>query len=126
MATNYVYEGKRLSYTNTGSAISAGDVVVVGKLLCVALEDIAATTGTGELATEGVWEIPKVDAAVITQGQSITWDVSAASGAGEADDQAATPASGDLTLGCIAWESKGATSGATIKVKINVGPNTVT
>lgn len=121
MSNYFIQPGETITYTNGGSAISAGDVVVVGKLLCVAATDIA-NGASGELYTSGVHDIPKVDAAVITQGQSITWDVSA----GEADDQAATPATGDLTLGCIAWESLGATTSARIKVKLNVGPNTVT
>lgn len=121
MATNYVNEGCVITYSNTGSAISAGDVVVVGEQIGVALVDIAATTGTGSVALEGVYDLPKVDAAVITQGESVIWDVSA----GKFDDNAATPATGDVSKCCVAMESKGATTGETIKVKLNVGVGTV-
>ena len=54
MSTNYVQDGKVLTYSNTGSAISAGDVIVISKIMGVALEDIAATTGTGAVQIEGV------------------------------------------------------------------------
>lgn len=121
MATNYVEEGSNLLYSNTGSAISSGDVVVVGEQIGVALVDIAATTGTGTVAMEGVFNLPKVSGAVIAQGESVIWDVSATA----FDDNAATPATGDVSNACTAWE--GAGSGVTtIAVKINTGKGTVT
>lgn len=121
MATNYVNDGCVITYSNSGSAISAGDVVVVGEQIGVALVDIAATTGTGSVQLEGVFDLPKVDAAVIAQGESVIWD----SSAGKFDDNAATPASGDVSGCCVAMEGKGATTGETIKVKLNVGVGTV-
>jgi predicted RecA/RadA family phage recombinase len=120
MATNYVYAGETLDHTNAGSAISSGDVVVVGNIIGVALVDIA-TSGTGTLAIEGVFDLPKVDGAVITIGQKLLWDVSA----GKFDDSLATPATGDVSVCCVAMESKGATTGGTIRAKINVGVGTV-
>lgn len=49
--------GTRLPYTNTGSAIAAGDLVILNSgttgLVGVALTDIAATSGTGEVAIGG-------------------------------------------------------------------------
>lgn len=121
MASNYVREGCTINYTNSGSAISSGGVVVVGKQIGIALTDIAATTGTGELAMEGVFTVPKVSAAVIAKGENVIWDASA----GAFDDNAATPATGDVSNCCIAWEAAGA-GVTTIKVKINVGIGTVT
>ena len=41
MATNYVNEGTVITYSNSGSAISSGDVVVVGEQIGIALSDIA-------------------------------------------------------------------------------------
>jgi len=120
MANNHVYSGKRLTYTNGGSAIASGAVVVVGALVCVALGAIASGA-VGELAVEGVWNLPKLDAAVIAQGEEVVYDVSSSS----FDDNAMTPAAGDVSNACIAWEGKGATSGETIQVKINVGVGTV-
>jgi len=71
---------------------------------------------------EGVFNLPKVDAAVIAQGEAVIYDITAS----EFDDAAATPASGDVSQCCVAWESKGATTGENIAVKINVGGGTVT
>jgi predicted RecA/RadA family phage recombinase len=122
MATNYVYAGETLEYANSGSAIASGDVVVIGNIIGVALVDIAATSGTGTVAIEGVFDLPKVDGAVIAQGEKLVWDVSA----GKFDDGSATPASGDVSVCCVAMEGKGVTTGATIQVKLNVGVGTVT
>jgi predicted RecA/RadA family phage recombinase len=122
MAKNYVKDGTVLTYDNTGAAISSGDVVVVGNLLGVAIPDIAATSGSGTVQIVGVFDLPKVDAAVIAQGEMVIWD----SSAGAFDDNAATPASGDVSNAAIAMESLGATTGANIQVKLNVSPGTVT
>lgn len=121
MATNYISEGKVWQYTNSGSAISSGDVVVMGNVIGVALVDIA-NGATGSVAVEGVFDLPKVDAAVIGIGETLTWDVSE----GKFDDNAATPATGDITgAGAVAAEALGATSGANIKVRLTPVGGTV-
>lgn len=121
MSTKYLQAGKTMPYSNSsGSTITAGTTVVVGSLLGKVIADIPDGE-TGDVSVEGVHYIPKVDAADITAGETITWDVSE----GKADDDQATPATGDLTGGCVAWESKGATTDAEIAVKLNVGVNTV-
>jgi predicted RecA/RadA family phage recombinase len=74
MATNYKSAGAVFQHTATG-AISSGDVVKMGEILGVALVDLASGE-TGSVATQGVFDVPKVDAAVITQGESLTWDSS--------------------------------------------------
>lgn len=121
MSKNYVTEGNVITYANTGAAISSGDVVVVGEQVGVALEDIAATSGSGVVQLDGVFNLAKVDAAVIAQGESVIWDASVS----KFDDNAATPASGDVSGCCIAMEGKGATTDENIKVKLNVGVGTV-
>ena len=65
-----------------------------------------------------VYRLPKLDAAVIAQGDSVDLDISAGTN-GEIDDNSMTPASGDLSDCGIAWEGKGATTGETILVKLN-------
>lgn len=104
MAKNYQQPGEVLDYTNnTGSAIASGAVVVAGNLLGVALVDIA-NGATGSVGIRGVYVVPKVSGAVIAQGESLTWDVSAAA----FDDKAATPATGDVTgAGAVAFEAAG-------------------
>lgn len=119
MATNYIQAGEVIDYT-AGADISSGDVVVVGNLIGVAITDIA-NGEIGAVSIDGVWSLPKVSAAVIGAGETVNYDVSAS----EFDDNAATPATGDLSGGCVAVEAAG-NGDTTVKVKINVGANTVT
>ena len=104
MAKNYVGEGKVVQIVNAGSAIASGAVVRVGQQIGIALEDIAATTGTGSVALDGRFTVAKVSAAVIAQGEMVMWDASASA----FDDNAATPASGDVTNAATAAEAAGA------------------
>lgn len=119
---NYVGAGNTIQYTASGADYSAGDVVVIGNLLGVCAVDIAdGETGTVNLT--GVYEVPKVDGAVIGKGESLTWDVSA----GKFDDNAASPATGDITgAAAVAMEAKGVTSGtaSVIKVRFTGAPGT--
>jgi len=72
--TNFIQDGSTLDYTNAGSAISAGAVVVIGKLVGIAQNDIAASTGTGVVVLEGVFNVPKNTSLAITQGDQLFWD----------------------------------------------------
>lgn len=121
MATNYVQEGKVIQWTNGGSAVVSGQVVRIGKILGVALANIAGSA-TGSVAIEGVFTVPKVSGAVIAQGENLTWDASAAA----FDDNAATPATGDVT-GAPAVAMEAAGNGVTsFDVKFTGVPGTVT
>lgn len=120
MAKNYVQAGEVVDFTNgTGSDIASGDVVPMGSLIGVAITDIPDGE-TGAVGIEGVWEMPKVSAAVIAAGETVTWDASA----GAFEDNQATPATGDLTDGCVAVAAAG-NGDTSVMVKINVGPSTV-
>jgi predicted RecA/RadA family phage recombinase len=101
MAANLYKAGgeiRTVTYTNTGSAISSGDVVVLGGTdakkcrVGVALEDIAASSGTGQVAISGCWTFPKTAIAVIKQGESVAWD----SNPGAIDDNAFSTGAGDV------------------------------
>jgi predicted RecA/RadA family phage recombinase len=103
MSTNQVARGDVIDWTNGGSAVVSGQVVAIGNILGVAQVDIAGGA-TGAVAIRGVFTVPKVSAAVIAQGEKLTWDVSAAA----FDDSAATPATGDVTgAPAVAWEAAG-------------------
>ena len=109
MATNYIQDGEVLQWTNgTGSAVSSGDVVVLGATgdatLGVALVDIA-NGASGSVKVCGVFSVPKVSAAVFAQGETLIWD----SSAGAFDDNQATPASGDVSGSVIAAAAGAAT-----------------
>ena len=120
MSKQYVNDGRTINVTASGSAIPAGSPVVVGALLAVAVADIA-DGATGACSIEGVHEIPATTGAAFVQGRSIVWDVSA----GSANDHAASSASGDLSGGCVAMETKTAGAGDSVKVKLNVGVNAI-
>lgn len=123
MTTKYIQDGKSITYSNTGSAISSGDAVKIGTvsaLLGVALTDIAATTGVGEVLVEGVVTLPKTSGAVFAKGDQVLWDVSA----GSVDDNSATPATGDFWCG-TAWVA-GANGETTAQIKLNGYATTVT
>lgn len=100
---NFVQEGKTRTITNSsGGNYVAGQVVRIGKQLCVCAVDIA-NGASGEAQFEGVFTVPKVTGAVIGQGENIIWD----SSAGAFDDNLATPASGDVSNAVIAVEAVG-------------------
>ncbi len=104
MATNFVQPGEVITWTNdTGSAVVSGQVVRIGKILGVCQVDIAIA-GEGSVAIGGVYTVPKVSGAVIAQGENLTWDASAAA----FDDNAASPATGDVTgAPAVAMEAAG-------------------
>ena len=118
MATNYIQDGEVIDHVASG-AITSGDVVVMGNIIGVALEDIADTE-TGPVQISGVFDLPKVTAAVIAQGEALVYDVSAS----KFDDGSATPAAGDVSNCCVAVEAIGAVAG-NVKVKLNVGSGDV-
>lgn len=124
MSGNYKQEGDVIQHT-AASNIANGQVVKIGNLLGVAL--VAIPTGaTGSVKLTGVFVAPKVSGAVIGKGETLTWDVSAASGAGAFDDNAATPASGDVTgAAAVAWEAAG-NGTTTLLVKFTGVPGTLT
>lgn len=97
MSANYKAVGNTIQYANTGTAISSGDVVIVGDLVGIAQTDIAATTGVGSVAIEGVFEVTCDSADVISVGQSLVWDASASKFV-----DANSPATGDNTGGVVA------------------------
>lgn len=127
MARNYESDGKVIQWTNgTGSAVASGQVVKVGvSMLGVALVALA-NGASGSVAVEGVFSgVPKVSAAVFTQGEKLLFDVSAGSGVGAFDDSVATPATGDVLGGAVAWVA-GANLETTCTIKLTPGNSTTT
>lgn len=122
---NKIQDGSVIDYTNgTGSDIASGDVVVIGggstAMIGVAMVDIADGE-TGSVALEGVYEVPKVTAAVIAQGEAVIYDVSVS----KFDDDQATPATGDVSGAATAFAAAG--NGATVvQIKLHGRAGTVT
>jgi len=119
MSNTRVQNGRRITVT-AGGAIVSGQPVVVGDIVGVAMTD-AANGEDFEVAVSEVHNLPKLDAAVIAQGEKVALDISAGGGLGEVDDQSITPAAGDVTNFGIAWEGKGATTGESIAVLLTPG-----
>jgi len=71
---SYVQAGDVIDYT-PGSAVAAGEVVVLGDLVAIAPRAIAANE-VGALALEGIWDVPKESgtASGSTAGTVYYWD----------------------------------------------------
>jgi len=123
MANNREQNGRRITF-DPGATVVSGQAVRVGSLLVICLVD--GVTGVEmEGAVSEVYSLPKLDAAVIAQGDFVDWDSSAGTN-GEIDDNAMTAAAGDLSDCGVAWEGKGATTGENILVKLNAFAGTAT
>ena len=112
-------DGAVIDYIAGGTIVSGA---VIDMLHCIGVA--LASGGSGDtipVAIEGVFELPKVAAAVFVQGEKLIWDDSA----GAFDDSAATPASGDITGGVIAVRA-GANAETTCIVKLTPGNATRT
>jgi predicted RecA/RadA family phage recombinase len=76
MATNYVQPGDSIKYSNSGSAISSGDIVAVGNRIGIAVTDIAATTGEGTVSFKGVYTVAKDADESFAVGDALFYDSS--------------------------------------------------
>lgn len=83
-----------------------------------------ADTATGAVGITGVYTFPKTSTAVIAQGETVNWDVSADSTSGEVDDNAATAATGDVEDFGIAMAAAG-NGTTTVQVKLLPGNGTI-
>jgi len=92
MGAAYVAEGKVIDYT-PGAAVTAGDVVVQGKIVGIAKLDIAASK-LGALAVDGIFDIPKKEE-IVTVGQQLYWDADGDPYGGTAGDGALTGVAAD-------------------------------
>lgn len=56
-----------------GTAVAAGSVVKIGKLIGVAERDIAANT-TGAVSLRGIYPVAKLSTDVVAAGDALYWD----------------------------------------------------
>lgn len=99
------YPGDVVDYTPT-SAVSGGDVVVIGNTPLVASGDIAANTA-GTLDAAGVFDVPK-NSDVFVVGHPVFWNASGTPVTGTATSGAAGNAAGKLMGVCLANANAGA------------------
>jgi predicted RecA/RadA family phage recombinase len=124
MANNFVQPGGIKQWTNsTGSAVASGGIVVAKHMIGVALVAIAnGATGSVDFTPGHVFSgVPKVTDAVFVTGEKLIWDASA----GKFDDSSATPATGDITGGVVAWAA-GANGETTCSIMLTPGNATLT
>ena len=108
MKAKHIQKGKMIDYVNsTGEKINFGDVIVVGSIVAVAAEDIAAGA-TGSVATEDVYEVEK-DASTFAAGAVVYLD---------ADAGKATSTSASNTRMGIAIAAAASAAGS-VRVKLN-------
>ena len=95
----FIQEGNIITVTAAAN-IASGDGVLVGGIFGVAAADAVAGEEV-EIATVGVYELPKLSTAVIAQGDRVAWDAAA--------NQINLPAVGLYPVG-IATEAAGSGS----------------
>jgi predicted RecA/RadA family phage recombinase len=74
---NYKGNGDRMDYQNSGSAISAGGVVVLSNRIGVAKDDIA-TGGEGPVVLDGAFELAAETGVAFNQGDKLYWNTGSA------------------------------------------------
>ena len=110
----------------------AGDVIIIGSLVCYALEDI--TSGDyGEVVVIGQGEVTKIESQAWTIGQKIYWDSSESeftsvatdnTFAGIASDVAASSATGTtgrVLFNCVTLNDSGPTATNVVELTDNSG-----
>lgn len=124
VVTQYVKSEQCTVQYTAGADILVDQILVLGAAgavsVGVAREAIAnGSVGTVDIA--GTYVFPKVSGAVIAQGETVDWDLSA----GEVDDNAATSASGDVADFGVALAAAG--NGVTsVTVRLLPGNGTIT
>jgi predicted RecA/RadA family phage recombinase len=70
---NYIQRGDMITITVPSGGVISGQGVLVGNLFGVAAKN-AAEGESVEIATVGVYELPKLASAVIAAGARVAWD----------------------------------------------------
>ena len=95
---NYIQNGHVITVTTPAGGIASGDGLIIGNIFGVAAYG-AAEGDPLELATTGVFKLPKATAAVLTVGARVAWDNTAKNidlpGAGRFPVGVATEAAGN-------------------------------
>ena len=99
---NYIQNGHVITVTTPAGGIASGEATIIGNIFGVAA--YAAAVGEPvELATTGVYQLPKATAAVLIVGARVAWDNTAKNinvpGAGRFPVGVATEASGNGVTG---------------------------
>ena len=125
VVTQYVKSTKCTVQYTAGAAVVVNQIIVLGAAgavsVGVAQTALAASGDIGSVDIGGTYVFPKTSTAVIAQGETVDWDVSA----GEVDDNAATAGSGDVSDFGVALAAAG-NGTTTVTVKLLPGNGTIT
>ena len=105
---NYIQEGRMITVAAPAGGVTSGDGVLIGSLFGVAIKTAAAGE-TVTIATEGVFDLPKLASAVIAAGAKVSWDDTA--------KQVNAPGTGRYPIG-IAIEAAG-NGAAIVRVRLD-------
>jgi predicted RecA/RadA family phage recombinase len=103
----YVSDGKYIDHT-PGSALSAGEVVVLGDLVGV-VERPLSSGEAGALAVDGVFDFSKNTGVAYTMGTILYWD--------DTNNVVTTTASGNKQIGKVARAA--ASADTTVRVRLS-------
>ena len=107
---NYISAGDVIEYTPSGADVASGDVVVIGTIAGVAVNDIKDGQ-SGPVKLTGVYALPKAGSQAWTVGAAVYWDA--------ANKQCTTDPEDNVLLG-IAVEAVGNSATETVgKVRLN-------
>ena len=70
---NYIQNGHAITVSTPAGGVTSGEGLIVGSIFGVAAYS-AAEGDPLELATTGVYKLPKATAAVLTVGARVAWD----------------------------------------------------
>ena len=105
---NFIQRGDMITVTAPTGGVTSGQGVLVGNLFGVAATT-AAEGESVEIATVGVYELPKLASAVIAAGGRVAWDDTA--------KQVVLPGTGMVPIG-VATVSAG-NGAATVRVRLD-------
>jgi predicted RecA/RadA family phage recombinase len=105
---NFVQRGDMITVTAPTGGVSSGQGVLVGNLFGVAATT-AAEGESVEIATIGVYELPKLVSAVIAAGARVAWDDTA--------KQVVLPATGMVPIGTATLAAGNGV--ATVRVRLD-------
>jgi predicted RecA/RadA family phage recombinase len=104
---NYIQPGNIITVTAPAGGVTSGAGLLVGNLFGIATAD--ATAGADvEIATTGVFDLPKAVNATFTEGQRVSWDA--------ANAQTAAPATGMIPVGLATEAAANGTTTARVRL----------
>lgn len=103
----YIQNGHVVTVPTPTGGIASGDALIVGNIFGIAAYSSAEGEPV-ELATTGVFQLPKASAAVVTVGARVAWDNTA--------KEVTTPAAGRYPIGVAVEAAGNGVTSATVRL----------